>query len=133
VAAVHYLLGERFDADPFLIFELRGRSKEAIIEALRARRAGALPVEDEAAPEQMGDEEEEAVAPLAESLDNFWSAPEDALEMAMDFSSAQVDALPVKRLGAPPFWRGQPEFMDLMARAYQAIAAHAHRLAMGDD
>src|SRR3990170_4034699 len=38
VAAVHYLLGERFDADPFLIFALRGRSREAIIEVLRARR-----------------------------------------------------------------------------------------------
>ena len=28
VAAVTYLLGERFDGDPFLIFELRGRSKD---------------------------------------------------------------------------------------------------------
>ena len=40
VAAVFYLLGERFDADPFLMFELRGRTREQIVEALRARRAG---------------------------------------------------------------------------------------------
>ena len=40
VAAAFYLLGERFDADPFLMFELRGRTKEQIVEALRARRAG---------------------------------------------------------------------------------------------
>src|SRR5579864_7230343 len=40
VAAVHYLLGERFDDDPFLLFLLRGRSKENISHALRVRRAG---------------------------------------------------------------------------------------------
>ncbi|HXR66411.1 MAG TPA: SWIM zinc finger family protein, partial [Ktedonobacteraceae bacterium] len=33
-AAVYYLLAERFDEDPFLIFKLRGRSKSEIIEAL---------------------------------------------------------------------------------------------------
>ncbi|MCA1644916.1 MAG: SWIM zinc finger family protein [Chloroflexi bacterium] len=40
IAAVHYLLGERFDEDPFLIFLLRGRSRDEIVAALRARRAG---------------------------------------------------------------------------------------------
>src|SRR3990172_5889984 len=36
VAAVHYILGEQFDDDPFRIFELRGRNKAAIADALRA-------------------------------------------------------------------------------------------------
>src|SRR5271157_1621698 len=39
IAAVYYLLAEQFDADPFLIFKLRGRTKVEIIEALRKRRA----------------------------------------------------------------------------------------------
>ncbi|NPV79247.1 MAG: hypothetical protein HPY52_03070 [Firmicutes bacterium] len=39
VAAVYYLLGERFDGDPFLLFRLRGRSREELTEALRQRRA----------------------------------------------------------------------------------------------
>ena len=39
IAAVYYLLGERFDEDPFLLFELRGRSQEEIAAALRERRA----------------------------------------------------------------------------------------------
>src|SRR5256886_5678145 len=39
VAAVYYLLAERFDEDPFLIFKLRGRTKEQIIEILREKRA----------------------------------------------------------------------------------------------
>ena len=47
VAAVHYILGEQFDEDPFLLFVLRGRTQEQVLAALRAQRrveagAGAL-------------------------------------------------------------------------------------------
>ena len=38
IAAVYYLLGERFSEDPFLLFQLRGRTKEQIITALREKR-----------------------------------------------------------------------------------------------
>jgi hypothetical protein len=40
IAAVHYVLGEAFDRDPFLLFELRGRSKDAVLQTLRGFRAG---------------------------------------------------------------------------------------------
>ncbi len=40
IAATHYILGERFDEDPFLIFRLRGRTQEQVMAALRQRRAG---------------------------------------------------------------------------------------------
>ena len=40
IAATHYILGERFDEDPFLIFRLRGRTQEQVMVALRQRRAG---------------------------------------------------------------------------------------------
>src|SRR5579863_3988933 len=49
IAAVYYILAERFDEDPFLIFKLRGRSKEEIIQTLRSKRAETLPVETSAA------------------------------------------------------------------------------------
>lgn len=39
IIAVYHLLGDRFGEDPFLLFQLRGRSKEEIIAALRERRA----------------------------------------------------------------------------------------------
>ncbi|NMG57276.1 hypothetical protein E1H12_01775 [Geitlerinema sp. P-1104] len=39
IIAVYHLLGDRFGEDPFLLFQLRGRSKEDIIAALRERRA----------------------------------------------------------------------------------------------
>ena len=48
IAAVYLLLGERFDADPFLLFHLRGRSKEQIMAAMRARRAANAVAEEPA-------------------------------------------------------------------------------------
>ena len=38
IGAVYYLLGDRFGEDPFVLFQLRGRTKVDIIEALRERR-----------------------------------------------------------------------------------------------
>ena len=40
VAATHYVLGEAFDRDPFLLFELRGRTKHEVLSALRSARGG---------------------------------------------------------------------------------------------
>ncbi len=71
VAAVYFLLGERFDEDPFLLFYLRGRSKTQVIAALRALRTAAVvaetpaPYEAEPAPDGV---------PLSEQLACFWAA-----------------------------------------------------------
>ena len=41
LAAVFYLLAERFDADPFAVLALRGRDRETVLDELRTRRTGA--------------------------------------------------------------------------------------------
>lgn len=38
ISAVYYLLGDRFSEDPFVLFQLRGRTKQQIITALRQLR-----------------------------------------------------------------------------------------------
>jgi uncharacterized Zn finger protein len=40
-AAAAYAFGARLEADPFLLFAVRGRGRAALLEALRARRAAA--------------------------------------------------------------------------------------------
>jgi uncharacterized Zn finger protein len=42
IAAVYYQLGDFFREDPFVLFQLRGRTKEQILEALRQHRQQAL-------------------------------------------------------------------------------------------
>ena len=37
-AAVYYLLAEQIDADPFVLFHLRGRTRDQVLAALRGHR-----------------------------------------------------------------------------------------------
>lgn len=121
IAAVHYLLGERFDQDPFLMFLLRGRSKEEIIAALRARRVG---------PEaEVASEVEQVVEP---DLETFWTGSLQTDEVALHFALPESDALAVKRLGPPPFVRDQAQFNEIMERLYQQIGEYALHLALGE-
>src|SRR5260370_35074937 len=72
IAAVYYLLSERFDGYPFLIFKLRGRTKDEIIQALREKRTETLPVET-AAPSPRDDSIQPDDGSLLENnLDTFW-------------------------------------------------------------
>jgi uncharacterized Zn finger protein len=123
VAAVYYLLGERFDEDPFLMFLLRGRSKDDIIAALRARRAGPEP--EVAAPD--------TESPVEPDVAAFWTGPQ-AEEVALHFALPESDALAVKRLGPPSFVRDQvaDSFAATMERLYQQIGEYALLLALGE-
>jgi len=121
IAAAHYLLGERFDEDPFLMFLLRGRSQDEIVAALRARRGGP---DGEASPEV-----EQVVEP---DLSTFWSAPPQAEEVALHFALPESDALAAKRLGPPAFVRDQAAFTAAMERLYRQIGEYALLLALDD-
>lgn len=63
LAAVFYVLAERFDADPFEILALRGREREALLEELRTRRAAASPAGAAS-----------GTAPLVDVLASFYTA-----------------------------------------------------------
>jgi uncharacterized Zn finger protein len=133
IAAVYYLLGEQFDEDPFLIFKLRGRTKEQIMLALRAARAAD---EAEPAPAKKRAEHKahpaEKVKPLAECLDTFWGASEELDALRFTIAAPAVEAAPVKRLGEPAFWQGRPSLLPQMETAYRAITEAALALTLGD-
>lgn len=116
IAAVYYLLGEEFDRDPFLLFKLRGLSREELLEQL-----GQSSSKDErqaaAATAQSAPAE-----PLPTAADKFWSGaalPDDFFGEVQ--IAAQHAALP-KRLGNFPFWRGEEHFLDTVESIYQKAA-----------
>lgn len=124
IAAVHYLLGERFDQDPFLMFLLRGRSREEVVAALRARRAGL---------EAEGVSESEAAPEV--DIAGFWTSPATSEEVALHFALPESDALPIKGLGPPTFVRdnaARAAMTAAMERLYQQIGSYALLLALGD-
>ena len=124
VAATHYILGERFDEDPFLLFRLRGRTQEQILQGLRQRRAGQGAVEDE-------EEEPEIVIPLEESLDHFWEMrlPLEAFQVAIRLPAIEMPLL--KRLGEAAFVP-DPGIQSLLRPALQNISQVAQNVAYAD-
>src|SRR5438067_13079532 len=121
VAAVYYLLADRFDEDPFLIFKLRGRAKEQIIEVLREKRTGTSSQENSEPAMYTEDSTEDAGPLLEENLDTFWQAAEALDTFAVHPEAPQVDKAILKRLGDAPFTIGGQNMASLLARAYDAV------------
>jgi uncharacterized Zn finger protein len=99
VAAVQYVLGSELDRDPFLLFHLRGRTRDAVIAALRARRAstastpaaGRAPKSAEAAGESDG----------AQDLERFWMLGQELAGLRFVVEPPRVPYSVLKRVGTP--------------------------------
>lgn len=126
VAASHYILGDRFDDDPFLLFRMRGRSQEQILEALRERRGG----DTEAVDDQIG----EIVIPpaLEEKIESFWDPGEVLDSFPLTISPPTVDMPMLKRLGEPAFLPGET-LQSLLKPVYTSFTYSALRAAYSDD
>jgi uncharacterized Zn finger protein len=117
IAAVYYILAENFDADPFLIFKLRGRSQEEIIQTLRQKRGQTLEVEkSQALPAEAI--AESAAQPLEECLDNFWKAGAVLDTFTTDLAPPEIEGAILKRLGEPPAAAGGQNMRNLLLKAY---------------
>jgi uncharacterized Zn finger protein len=136
IAAVYYLLGEQFDADPFLIFRLRGKSKDDIMALLRARRSAPEPAAAKVQRKrdtQAKPKEAELAISLEAGLDKFWDMASSVDEFQAVIRAPQVDGAPVKRLGAPGFWRNSKvDFIGALTRVYQSVTQAGLDVALGD-
>jgi uncharacterized Zn finger protein len=93
-------LGERFDEDPFLLFTLRGRDKEAVAAELRKRRASALPEPPAYVPDTV--ERVEAL-PLVDCLEHYWGSSGALNAFTVHIAAPPVDLALLKRVGLPTF------------------------------
>ncbi|MDI6885808.1 MAG: SWIM zinc finger family protein [archaeon] len=127
IAAVYYLLAERFDEDPFLIFKLRGRTKEEIIDALREKRAVATTVEEESEVIAEGavSIHGEGVRPLEECLDSFWQVGDALDSFSVNPARPEVENAILKRLGDAPFSVGKVNLTSLLSKAYEVASSAA--------
>lgn len=96
IAAVFYVLAERFDDDPFLIFRWRGRSRETLLENLRERRGA----DDDTAEQVSFDRGDDR--PLGECRDDFWTGDEVVPEIQIRSATPGTAEGVLKRLGEPP-------------------------------
>jgi uncharacterized Zn finger protein len=133
VAAVYFLIGERFDQDPFLLFELRGRSKDEVIAALRERRGQGLEALGEApVPYTPGALDAVETPPLEACLDDYWTLGPQAKEVTLNLAPPEVDMALLKRLGVPDFLPAR-SFWAQMERVYAGVTERAIEVAFEEE
>ncbi|HEY8944485.1 MAG TPA: SWIM zinc finger family protein [Polyangiaceae bacterium] len=137
VAATHYVLGEALDRDPFLLFELRGKTKAQVLEALRAARSRAHEPPDERndpvkPADPMASQEVPAVF-LGKLAAADYDRPRQALPaLHFDFEQPATHGAVLRQLGAPAAWQGNASPADVLAPLVRRAAEAARRLAMAE-
>jgi len=85
-AAIYYLIAEQLDADPFILFHIRGKTRENILQALRGYDIQA-PIEDTTEPEKL-------------DVETFWEQSD--IPLIRQRPTILDEPLSFKQLGTPP-------------------------------
>jgi uncharacterized Zn finger protein len=123
IAAVYYLLGEEFDRDPFLVFKLRGVTRDELLHMVEGASDQGRP---RAGRRREGAGRRKRAAPSTAA--GFWrpgELPPDLLHEPV--APAHAGAL-LTRLGPFPFWRGTEALQDALLPVYGNASAAALEL-----
>ena len=126
VAATHYVLGEALDRDPFLLFELRGRTKEQVLAGLNQLRAqsgatdaGITATVTEVIPTSH-------VMTLSDLQPQHFENGAPLPVMSFNFDSAPAAGALLRSLGKPSSWHVHESPQEIFGPALQ----HARQLAI---
>lgn len=125
IVAVHYLLAQEFDRDPFLLFLLRGITRARLLASVRARRRPGSAAKARRAKGPAGTDLSarlEGFFALAKALPAGWGPTPARL------AEAPASGARLKELGVPPFWRGELDFEDTLWHYYDAARERAEKL-----
>ena len=124
IAATYYILAEKFDEDPFLIFVWRGRTKEQIIDRLRALR-DSIPAQDDLTVEHRELILAESAAPLADCINNYWSVGDDFSSLHIRPQAAEFPDSILKQFGPAPIEIQGENLAGMLAPAYLMMTTSA--------
>jgi uncharacterized Zn finger protein len=152
IAATHYVLGEVLDRDPFMLFEMRGRTKAQVLDALRALRGkGGGAVAHSTAKSQAASAGAASAGAASAGAASDAEPPEIPRMTPGKFTAAEYDrpreAMPslrfsfdekvahgavLRQLGAPAAWGGKKSPADALSPLVQRAAETARRIALSD-
>src|SRR4051794_30188560 len=137
VAAVHYALAAELDRDPFLLFRLRGRTREELTAALRTRRvsfgsAGAAKVAAMSEAAVMAEAEPEVGRAEELPLEQFWTYGPELDGLHFEIHPPEVPGAIVRLLGAPPGWVGRDDLVEVLHDLYGVASASVRDAALAD-
>ena len=127
LVATCYLLGEQLDEDPFLLFRLRGRGQDEVLEGLRRQAGGGTDADADGGPAATSPDAHEEPSPAphtpgaATPLDptGFWTAPEPPPRIDLPAERPELSLL--RRLG--PFSALDDDLVAHLGPTYRAVAA----------
>ena len=123
IAAVHYLLAEEIDRDPFLLFTLRGRDREAVMRGLRQARGSDEPA---AAAEPIPPAEE----PLR--AEGFWEMGAAMADWRVTLAPPAVPGAVLRRLGPPDFAEDPQSLERRFQQIYTRVTDRAMETGLAD-
>jgi uncharacterized Zn finger protein len=120
VAAAYYLLAESFDNDPFLLFRMRGKSRDEFVGLL-----GSMPeaITPEAPPVPL--------QPLKADATAFWQGRPVPTDLYGAASLPDTPTVLAATLGPLPFWRGETDFLEVVNARVAKAAVSGRKLVEG--
>ena len=131
IAAVHYAFGEALDRDPFLLFQLRGADRTALLRGFRKAWIEDLSDDtngDAADPNAI---EGRDLGDL--SADRFNRSPEDLPPISFRIRPTADASLILKRLGSPKSWQLPIQINDLLGPVMVETSKLALEIAMSQE
>lgn len=123
IAATLYILAERFDEDPFLIFAWRGRDRQRLLEDLRLLRTGRRKDVDQE-DDPLGE-----ASQLADHLNDFWRGGQELADLRIDPYATESPEAIVRQLDLAGLKVRGRDLTELLEEAYITIARWAERTA----
>ena len=124
VAAAHYVLAELIDNDPFVLFDLRGHSREEVLTALRRARG--------AEPERPSLAQITAVG-IIPDLGRGYDVPRAPLQVKIRIQAPPIPAAVLRQLGPPPAWNGPLGIAEVLGPVFERAGQLARSIALAVD
>ncbi|MFM9264105.1 SWIM zinc finger family protein [Tychonema sp. BBK16] len=129
IAGVYYRVAAELDRDPFLLFELRGLSREDLHKELAKSPLGqALSAELQLSQGSLKPAESYYTRPVTvatepvERLQDFWQGTKRLPQTIEPLSKPLVAGIPVKKQGDfPAFWQRNNSFLEVMEELYEQV------------
>ncbi|MGB7441614.1 MAG: SWIM zinc finger family protein [Coleofasciculaceae cyanobacterium] len=138
IAAVYYQLGDRFSEDPFVLFQLRGRTKEQILDKLRQLRSQKDEETGEVKEESKKKKGKKQKTESQESetkinLEKFWQYFEPLDPSLVVITPPAEERTVLDVLGKIPLATADENVVQYLKEAYQTISQKAMMSALNQD
>ncbi len=129
IAGVYYRVAAELDRDPFLLFELRGLSREDLHKELAKSPLGqALSAELQLSQGSLKPAESYYTRPVTvvaepvEHLQDFWQGTKRLPQTIEPLAKPLVAGIPIKKQGDyPAFWQRDNSFIEVMEELYEQV------------